>query len=98
MSAIQSETNEAATEALVLEYARGLLHELRRTCREAPHGHVLAQVEQVAVQRGRELIRKTMEAVVNEQTPALEKKGLPSELVRLVKVAAKTKDASNAHW
>ena len=62
-------------EALIVEQALALVRELKRTCQSAPHGHVLAQAEVVAVARGRELTRQALEAVLNRQAEAVEKKG-----------------------
>ena len=62
-------------EALVVEQAVALVRELKQTCQAAPHGHVLAQAEMVALVRGRELTRQALEAVLNQQAEAAEKKG-----------------------
>ena len=62
-------------EALVVEQALALVRELKLTCQSAPHGHVLAQAELVALERGRELTRQALEAVLNQQAQAAEKKG-----------------------
>jgi hypothetical protein len=66
-------------EALVVEQALALVRELQRTCQTAPHGHVLAQAELVALERGRELTRQALEAVLNQQAQAAEKKGRRGE-------------------
>ena len=65
-------------EALVVEQALALVRELKQTCQSAPHGHVLAQAELVALGRGRELTRQALEAVLNQQAQAAEKKGRPA--------------------
>ena len=62
-------------EALVVEQALAMYREMQRTARAAPDGHVLAQVEQLAVTRGREFIRKSLETVLNEEAQEVEKKG-----------------------
>jgi hypothetical protein len=62
-------------EALIVEQALALVRELKQTCQSAPHGHVLAQAEVVALARGRELTRQALEAVLNRQAEAVEKKG-----------------------
>ena len=46
-----------------------------RTANAAPDGQVLAQVEQLAVTRGREFTRKSLETVLNQQAEEVEKKG-----------------------
>lgn len=65
--------NEA--EALVVEQALAMYRELNCTCQLAPDGEVLNLAEQMAVQRGRELTRKTLEAVLQDQAHEVEKKG-----------------------
>jgi hypothetical protein len=62
-------------EALIVEQALALVRELKQTCLAAPHGHVLAQAEVVALARGRELTRLALESVLNQQAQAVEKKG-----------------------
>lgn len=64
-------------EALAVEQVLALVRQLQQTCREAPDGQVLAYAEQVAVDRGRQLMRAALEAVLNQQAGDLEKKGLP---------------------
>jgi hypothetical protein len=51
-----------------------MYRELNRTCQLAPDGEVLNLAEQLAVQRGRELTRKTLETVLNAQAEEVEKK------------------------
>jgi hypothetical protein len=77
-------------EALVVEQALALVRELQQTCQTAPHGQVLAQAEGVALVRGRELTRLALEAVLNQQAQAAEKKGRRDEPAP-VKAPAKTK-------
>ncbi len=62
-------------EALFVEQALAMARELKRVCDAAPDGQVLAQAEQVAVHRGRELTRRGLEAVLNQQAEAVEKRG-----------------------
>ena len=62
-------------EAVLVEQFLAMVHELRSVCRMAPDGHVLEQAEQLAVQQGRELTRRTLESVLNEQAEEVEKKG-----------------------
>ena len=62
-------------DALLVEQLLAMLGELRDACRTAPDGHVLKQAEQIAVHRGRELTRKALESVLNEQAQVVEKKG-----------------------
>lgn len=62
-------------EALIVEQALAMYREMERTATAAPDGQVLAQVEQLAVTRGREFTRKSLEAVLNQQAEEVEKKG-----------------------
>jgi hypothetical protein len=66
---------ESAEEALVVEQALAMYRELNRTCQHAADGEVLNVAEQLAVQRGRELTRTTLETVLNAQAEEVEKKG-----------------------
>lgn len=65
---------EDPVEALVVEQALAMVRDLKRVADEAPDGQVLAHAEQAAVRQGRELTRKSLEAVVNAQGAELEKK------------------------
>jgi hypothetical protein len=63
------------TEALIVEQALAMYREMEHTANAAPDGQVLAQVEQLAVIRGREFTRKSLETVLNQQAEEVEKKG-----------------------
>lgn len=63
------------TEALIVEQALAMYREMQRVANAAPDGQVLAQAEKVAVLQGRELARKSLEAVLNDQAEEVEKKG-----------------------
>jgi hypothetical protein len=63
------------TEVLVVEQALAMVREMNDTANAAADGRVLQEVEQLAITRGRELMRKSLEAVVNDQAEAVEKKG-----------------------
>jgi hypothetical protein len=62
-------------DALLVEQLLAMLGELRDACRTAPDGQVLKQAEQIAVDRGRELTRKALESVLNQEAEVVEKKG-----------------------
>jgi vancomycin resistance protein YoaR len=62
------------TEALIVEQALAMFREMKQTADAAPDGQVLSQAETVAVARGREFTRKSLEAVLNEQAEDVEKK------------------------
>ena len=66
---------ENPAEALIVEQALAMYREIQRTANAAPDGQVLAQVEQLAVARGREFTRKSLEAILNQQAEEVEKKG-----------------------
>jgi len=61
-------------EALVVEQALAMVREMKGVADAAADGQVLAQAERVAVVQGRELSRKSLEAVLNEQAHEVEKK------------------------
>ncbi len=59
----------------MVEQALAMYREMRNAAREAPDGEVLDRAEALAMARGRELTRKSLEAVLNEETQEVEKKG-----------------------
>ena len=62
-------------ERVFLEQALAWYREMRTVCRDAPDGQGLAQTESVARHGGRELVRRSFEAVLHEQARDVEKKG-----------------------
>jgi hypothetical protein len=72
-------------EALAVEQVLALVRQPRQASQTAPHGQVLAQPETVALAQGRELTRRTLEAVLNQTEPAVEKKGRPHVSVPVAK-------------
>ena len=52
-----------------------MVRELKQLADAAPDGHVLAAVEQAAVDRGRRFIRDRLQDVLNAQAADLEKGG-----------------------
>jgi len=66
---------ESPLQALVLEQALLLARQLEQTARDAPDGHVLARVEAAAVPAARELARLAVQAALQAQAAAAEKKG-----------------------
>jgi hypothetical protein len=70
-------TFEARTplEALVVEQALLLARQLQQTAAAAPDGHVLARVEALAVPAARELARQAVQATLQAQAQAAEKRG-----------------------
>ena len=64
-----------AEERLVAEQAVLNLRSLNETCDAAADGTVLGIAERLAVEQGRELTRRTLQAAVDRQAQAVEKKG-----------------------
>jgi hypothetical protein len=62
-------------EAAALEQALAMVRELKQLADATPDGHVLAAVEQAAVDRGRRFVRDRLQDVLNAQAQGLEKKG-----------------------
>jgi hypothetical protein len=65
-------------QALVVEQALLLAQHLEQTADDAPDGQVLARVEALAVPAARELARRAVEATLQAQAGAAEKKGHPA--------------------
>ena len=66
---------ENPEEALIVEQALAMYREVRSAAGAAADGEVLSVAEGLAMARGRELTRKTLESVLQEEAQALEKKG-----------------------
>ena len=66
---------ENPQEALIVEQALAMYREVRSVAAEAADGEVLSVAEGLAMARGRELTRKSLESVLQEEAQALEKKG-----------------------
>jgi hypothetical protein len=69
---------ETPLEALLVEQALALARQLRQAADAAPDGQVLARVEAAALPAGRELTRRAVEAALQAQAAAAEKKGRPA--------------------
>lgn len=65
-------------QALLLEQALLLAQQLESSAAAAPDGHVLAHVEALAVPAARELARQAVQAALQAQAPAAEKRGRPA--------------------
>ena len=74
-------------EALFLEQAKAMYQEMNQTACEAEDGTVLDKAEQVAVTKGRELIRKGLEIVIQDQAQDAEKKARPRGDVLAMEIA-----------
>ena len=71
-------------QALLVEQALLLARQLESTADAAPDGQVLARVEALAVPAARELARQAVEAALQAQAGAAEKKGRPAAPVPAV--------------
>jgi hypothetical protein len=65
-------------QALLVEQALLLARQLEQAAAAAPDGQVLARVEAAAVPAGRELTRRAVEATLQAEAAAAEKKGRPA--------------------
>lgn len=66
---------ESPEEALIAEQALAMYREMRQAATSAPDGEVLSVAESLAVARGRELTRRSLETVLQEEIVTAEKKG-----------------------
>ena len=65
-------------ESILVEQALAMARELEAVTDAAPDGRVLAVGEEAAVRLGRELTRAALEAAMQRQAEAVEKKGAPA--------------------
>jgi hypothetical protein len=72
---------ENPEEALVVEQALAMYREMRQAAAAAPDGQVLSIAESLAVARGRELTRRSLESVLQAEAREGEKKGARCEAV-----------------
>jgi hypothetical protein len=77
---------ESRQEALIVEQALAMYREMRAAAAMAPDGAVLSVAESLALARGRDLTRKSLEAVLEEEIESSEKKGRSSGRVRAEEV------------
>ena len=73
---------ENPAEALIVEQALAMYREVRNAAAAAPDGQVLSVAESLAIARGRELTRRSLENVLQEEAREGEKKGARCEPVR----------------
>jgi hypothetical protein len=71
-------TAKTDLEAILLEQALAMARELEAVTDAAPDGQVLAIAETAALRSGRELTRAALEAALQRQAEAAEKKGRPA--------------------
>lgn len=90
---ITLEIDDEAQEQLLRNY-HALVMELNELARTAPDAVVVDQLEELAIQRGRETLRASLEQAVQQRLDTAEKKGRPSDSVpaaRNAKIAARTR-------
>jgi hypothetical protein len=75
---------ENPAEALIVEQALAMYREMRNAAAAAPDGEVLSMAESLAVTRGRELARRGLESVLQEEARQGEKKGAHCAPARVV--------------
>lgn len=73
--------NTSPEERLIAEQAILNLRELNKACDNAPDGKVFAIAETIAMDQGRDLIRKTLESSLAHQATDVEKKTAQPEHV-----------------
>src|SRR5947208_13760722 len=78
-------------QALILERALALARQREQAADGAPDGQVLTRVEAAAVPAGRELTRKAVEAALQAQAGAAEKKGRRAGSARAAAAAPGTR-------
>src|SRR5260221_9803084 len=66
---------ESPQEALIVEQALAMYREMRGVAARAVDGEVIAAAESLAVARGRDLTRKSLEAGLQEEVVSSGKKG-----------------------
>lgn len=72
---------------LVVEQALAYAQHLEQTSRSAPPGHLLDLCEAVVLDRGRQLLRDTLAAALQQQIREGEKRGLPRVAVLAARLA-----------
>lgn len=65
---------ESPLQALMAEQAVAMAKQLEAAAQVAPDGKVLSRLERLAVDEGREFTRKSLEAVLQSEAQAVEKK------------------------
>ena len=63
------------SEALIVERALAMYREMKQAADAAPDGTVFDVADSLAVARGREFTRKSLEVVLHDQAEAVEKRG-----------------------
>jgi hypothetical protein len=69
---ISTAMNHDAAKKLFLEQAAAYYDEMKIVADKAPHGKIIALAEKFAVEQGRELIRSSLESIVDERKNEIE--------------------------
>ena len=67
-------TPQSASESLVVQHALALYRDTKALAKNAPHGQFLNCAEAAIVTDGRELLRTTLQTLVQEEINEIEKK------------------------
>jgi len=65
---------QSESEALVVQHALALYRDTKALAKNAPHGQFLRVAEAATVDKGRELLRTTLQTLVQEEIDDIEKK------------------------
>jgi hypothetical protein len=79
----RKERAEKTGKELFLEQAAAYYDEMKAAAENATYGQMFHQAEAFAVLQGRELVRKSLETIVQEQVDDLEKKKKRSSVKRV---------------
>lgn len=86
----------SAAERLLAEQAVLQFRALRQACVAAPDGKVLAVAERLAVDQGREAMRRQLETALQQEAAEAEKKGARAEAAHAAKPSARIAAAKRA--
>jgi len=70
-------------EALIVEQALAMYREMKQAADAAPDGTVFDTAESLALARGRDFTRRSLELVLHDQAEGVEKKGFPDDPARV---------------
>jgi len=73
-SRTRTERHDQTAKEYFLEQASAYFDDLRAAAKNAPHGQVLNYVEAAVLEQGQELLRKSLETLVQDEIDEIEKK------------------------
>jgi hypothetical protein len=97
---LSSVTPQSEAEAIVVQHALALYRDAKAHAKNAPHGQFLTYAEALTVVRGRELLKTTLQTLVQEEVNDFKKKTKrdSAQCARRKKASRKTKQANrNRH-